>query len=97
MARRLTRVFILGSALAAIVLYWLGARKASLPPRARWGAHALLNTARKIRKFRELYPDIQLKVFYGRDFRSLVQKYGLSATPARSQPAGGSQDERQTS
>lgn len=52
---------------------------------------------RKIRKFRELYPDTQLKVFYGRDFRSLVQKYGLSATPARSQPAGGSQDERQTS
>jgi cytidylate kinase len=35
---------------------------------------------RKIRKFRELYPDIQLKVFYGRDFRSLVQKYGLPAT-----------------
>ncbi len=33
---------------------------------------------RKIRKLRELYPDIQLKIFYGRDFRSLVQKYGLS-------------------
>jgi len=33
---------------------------------------------RKIRRFRELYPDIQLKVFYGRDFRRLVQKYGLS-------------------
>ncbi len=33
---------------------------------------------RKVRRFRELYPDIQLKVFYGRDFRSLVQKYGLS-------------------
>lgn len=32
---------------------------------------------RKIRKFRELYPDIRLKVFYGRDFRSLVRKYGL--------------------
>jgi cytidylate kinase len=36
---------------------------------------------RKIRKFRELYPEIRLKVFYGRDFRSLIQKYGL-ATPA---------------
>lgn len=39
---------------------------------------------RKIRKFRELYPDIQLKVFYGRDFRSLVQKYGLSPAPSGS-------------
>ena len=38
---------------------------------------------RKIRKFRELYPDKQLKVFYGRDFRSLVQKYGLSPTGPR--------------
>jgi len=35
---------------------------------------------RKIRRFRELHPDVRLKVFYGRDFRSLVQKYGLGAT-----------------
>jgi hypothetical protein len=33
---------------------------------------------RKIRKFRELYPEVRLKVFYGRDFRSLLQKYQLS-------------------
>ena len=33
---------------------------------------------RKIRRFRELYPDVRLKLFYGRDFRSLVQKYGLA-------------------
>jgi cytidylate kinase len=39
---------------------------------------------RKIRKFRELYPEIHLKVFYGRDFRNLVQKYGLSPTPSGS-------------
>lgn len=50
---------------------------------------------RKIRRFRELYPDIQLKVFYGRDFRSLVQKYGLSATPSRSGAAGSRSAERQ--
>jgi cytidylate kinase len=37
---------------------------------------------RKIRKFRELYPDIRLKVFYGRDFRSLVQKYGIAPAAA---------------
>jgi cytidylate kinase len=41
---------------------------------------------RKIRKFRELYPDIRLKIFYGRDFRSLVRKYGLSATAPGSPP-----------
>ncbi len=34
---------------------------------------------RKIRRFRELHPDVRLKVFYGRDFRSLVHKYGLGA------------------
>ncbi len=50
---------------------------------------------RKIRKFRELYPEIQLKVFYGRDFRSLVQKYGLSPTASRPEAAGRSRDERQ--
>lgn len=33
---------------------------------------------RKIRKLRELYPEVKLKVFYGRDFRSLLQKYGLA-------------------
>ena len=33
---------------------------------------------RKIRKLRELYPEVKLKVFYGRDFRSLLQKYGLT-------------------
>lgn len=52
---------------------------------------------RKIRKFRELYPDTQLKVFYGRDFRSLVQKYGLSPTPTRPQAAEAPPHERQPS
>jgi hypothetical protein len=37
---------------------------------------------RKVRKLRELYPDVRLKVFYGRDFRSLIQKYGVSPPPA---------------
>jgi hypothetical protein len=40
---------------------------------------------RKIRKFRELYPEVRLKIFYGRDFRRLVEKYGLS--PAGPEPA----------
>lgn len=33
---------------------------------------------RKVRRLRELYPEIRLKIFYGRDFRSLLFKYGLA-------------------
>lgn len=33
---------------------------------------------RKIRRFRELYPEVTLKVFYGRDYRNLLAKYGLA-------------------
>jgi hypoxanthine phosphoribosyltransferase len=32
---------------------------------------------RKIRKLRERYPDIRVKLFYKRDFERLVQKYGF--------------------
>lgn len=50
---------------------------------------------RKVRRFRQLYPEIQLKMFYGRDFRSLVQKYGLSPVGAgsgtRTDQSGGAQ------
>ncbi len=35
---------------------------------------------RKLRRLRELYPDINIKLFYGRDFRSLMAKYGLNRT-----------------
>ncbi len=34
---------------------------------------------RKLRRLRELYPDINIKLFYGRDYRSLMTKYGFSA------------------
>jgi len=32
---------------------------------------------RKVRLFRELYPDKKLLIFYGRDFKKLAQKFGL--------------------
>ncbi len=32
---------------------------------------------RKVRLFRELYPDKKLLIFYGRDFRKLAQKFGM--------------------
>lgn len=33
---------------------------------------------RKVRRLRELYPDIQIKIFYQKDFKNLLLKYGLS-------------------
>lgn len=33
---------------------------------------------RKIRRLRQLYPDINLKVFYGRDYRSLLRRFGIA-------------------
>lgn len=35
---------------------------------------------RKLRLLRQLYPEINIKLLYARDFRSLMQKYGLSAS-----------------
>lgn len=32
----------------------------------------------KLRRLRELYPDIDIKLFYRRDFGRLLDKYGLS-------------------
>lgn len=38
---------------------------------------------RKLRLFRALYPDIKIKLFYGRDMKSLMTKYGLRQSPER--------------
>lgn len=32
---------------------------------------------RKVRRLKELYPDVSCKVFYQRDYLNLVVKYGL--------------------
>ena len=34
---------------------------------------------RKVRRLRELYPSLRIKLFYARDFRALMLKYGRSA------------------
>jgi hypoxanthine phosphoribosyltransferase len=35
---------------------------------------------RKVRRLRELYPNVRVKIFYGRDYRNLVAKYDLEAS-----------------
>jgi len=37
---------------------------------------------RKLRRLRELYPDLNVKLFYARDFRALMLKYGKQALTA---------------
>lgn len=37
---------------------------------------------RKLRRLRELYPDLNIKLFYARDFRALMLKYGKLALVA---------------
>jgi hypothetical protein len=48
---------------------------------------------RKLRRLRELYPAVRIKLFYGRDFRALMLKYGkhgligaMSGTSGQSTP-----------
>src|SRR4051812_10855997 len=58
---------------------------------------------RKLRRLRELYPDIRIKLFYARDFRALMLKYGkfglvdaLSGTSGQVVPASEPDDEEPT-
>jgi hypothetical protein len=37
---------------------------------------------RKVRRLRELYPSLRIKLFYARDFRALMLKYGRAALVA---------------
>lgn len=39
---------------------------------------------RKLRKLRERYPDVKIKLFYRRDFERLAQKYGLNYATSES-------------
>jgi len=41
---------------------------------------------RKVRRLKELYPDVNIKVFYQKDFRALLARFGMTA---REQPHAG--------
>ena len=39
-----------------------------------------------MRRLRELYPDVKVKIFYQRDYQALLVKYGLEP-PSQAMPA----------
>ena len=43
---------------------------------------------RKLRRLRELYPDVNIKLLYNRDFFSLMNKYGIQFRARRDAEAG---------
>lgn len=43
---------------------------------------------RKVRRLKELYPEINIKIFYQKDFRALLARFGM-ATVARPHAEGG--------
>lgn len=43
---------------------------------------------RKVRRLKELYPDINIKIFYQKDFRALLARFGI-ASEARCHSEGG--------
>ncbi len=46
---------------------------------------------RKVRRMKELYPEVNVKIFYQKDFRNLLLKFGIP-TVARGQERGGGLD-----
>lgn len=44
---------------------------------------------RKVRRLRELYPDVHVKVFYQKDFRKLLLRFGLPVREVPHQDGGG--------
>ncbi len=44
---------------------------------------------RKVRRLKELYPDVRIKIFYQKDFRNLLLKYGLGVQPQPHKEGGG--------
>lgn len=43
---------------------------------------------RKLRRLRELYPEVRIKLLYNRDYRNLLFKYGLQVNGTSAQPPG---------
>jgi len=44
---------------------------------------------RKVRRLKELYPDVNIKIFYQKDFRRLLQRFGMAAEEQPLREGGG--------
>ncbi len=44
---------------------------------------------RKVRRLRELYPDVTVKIFYQKDFKKLLARFGVSSQPVAHANGGG--------
>ena len=44
---------------------------------------------RKVRRLRELYPDVNIKIFYQRDFRRLLARFGVASDAVAHADGGG--------
>jgi hypothetical protein len=44
---------------------------------------------RKVRRLRELYPDVNIKIFYQKDFRRLLARFGIGSQPLSHAEGGG--------
>jgi len=44
---------------------------------------------RKVRRLKELYPDVNIKIFYQKDFRNLLLKFGIPVQPQGHEEGGG--------
>lgn len=44
---------------------------------------------RKVRRLKELYPDVNVRIFYQKDFRALLARFGVDTTPRPHGSGGG--------
>ncbi len=44
---------------------------------------------RKVRRLKELYPDVNIKIFYQKDFRALLARFGVAAEAQPHADGGG--------
>ena len=44
---------------------------------------------RKVRRLKELYPEVNVRIFYQKDFRRLLARFGVASTPVPHAEGGG--------
>lgn len=44
---------------------------------------------RKVRRLKELYPDVNIRIFYQKDFRRLLARFGIASAPVAHADGGG--------